>query len=1159
MISKKLTWRIHAAVSLLQGFATLALLAVSCSTAWSQVIPRSRTTDWIPGVTVGLRGGIPQRTNLLDVTRYGATTNNGYVVGTIAAGTSTLTVSSVGDFAVGHGVWISNVFSSVITNIVGNTFRLRDNAPASAAGTIVRHDNSPIINGVIGLAQSNDVVYIPAGKFVMRGGLGTGNKEYISIRGATNSLLVALGSGAIAIGPTQLSPSQGKQFPVPTGVAKGTNQLTLTNIVYTPWNDPIRVGEIYSLSTLNGEDPNFRAISVNGFDRIVSQLIVIEKIQGNVITFSPPVAWNYTNSAHLIQTATHASRGIGLENISITLTNAGESANPYAFTDSILMQQLVDSWVTDCTSSYANNYNIHISGCVHLDIRGNTLSKSLSSGTSHAGLLVEQSTGLLVENNIFDSFDFALQLWGASSVGSAYFANFWTNTTATSIAYHNTHHLMNLFEGNVMDAAFLVDGYYGGNSHGVLLRNRISSTVSFKRFTSYMTVVGNVLGNTTYNYFYDRYSAGSGQWPIFELGNPNIGNGSSTGTSPPMAWNFPQDTFWGNHGDPAFRNRLYTNCSYKFTTTLVNATNIPGNFAHWPYSPYGGYALIFQDPVNTNRYYRLADKLPQMVQNYSTVSAAQPPTALGMVLNAPITISNGWTMYVAGPDTYQQRQSIDDPTHIRHGNYVYTNFIGGTVWDPAITDHTIVTSLLYTNGAPAWWGSRPWPAIGPDLTPVTGVIPAQARYLGIATNNADQIAPSAPASASATAVSTSQVNITWASATDNVAVGGYRIERSTGSGSTSFGEIGAVGGNSFSDSSLSPGTVYNYRIRAFDGAGNFGGYSPTASATTSGQAGDQTAPSTPSTINASAVSPSQISLSWGAATDNVGVFGYRIERSTGAGSSSFVEIASATTTSFNDSGLNSGTIYNYRVRAVDAAGNMGGYSPVGTATTTIQTGGDQTQPSTPSPFTATPASSSQLNLAWGASTDDIGVTGYRLERSIGSGSSSFTQIAIVTGTTYIEGALNSATTYNYRIRAVDAAGNLSSYSAVATATTAAPGGDVSPPSTPSPLIAAVVSSSQISLGWSPATDNVGVTGYRLERSTGSGSTSYSEIGTTAGTSFNNTSLAGGTVYNYRVRAFDAAGNLGGYSPVATATTSPAATPPAQPSAPKVTSPGSLVN
>ena len=188
-------------------------------------------------------------------------------------------------------------------------------------------------------------------------------------------------------------------------------------------------------------------------------------------------------------------------------------------------------------------------------------------------------------------------------------------------------------------------------------------------------------------------------------------------------------------------------------------------------------------------------------------------------------------------------------------------------------------------------------------------------------------------------------------------------------------------------------------------------------------------------------------------------------------------------------------------------------------------------------------SGTQINLSWTASTDNVGVTGYLVERSQGAGNTTFSQVGTAAGTTttYNDTGLTAGTTYNYRVRATDAANNLSSYSNTATATTQPP--DTQSPTAPSNLSATAVSGTQINLSWTASTDNVGVTGYLVERSQGAGNTTFSQVGTATGTTttYNDTGLTAGTTYNYRVRATDAANNLSPYSNLATATT-PAANP-----------------
>ena len=136
---------------------------------------------------------------------------------------------------------------------------------------------------------------------------------------------------------------------------------------------------------------------------------------------------------------------------------------------------------------------------------------------------------------------------------------------------------------------------------------------------------------------------------------------------------------------------------------------------------------------------------------------------------------------------------------------------------------------------------------------------------------------------------------------------------------------------------------------------------------------------------------------------------------------------------FNDTGLAPATTYRYRVHAADAVPNLSGYSSIQNATT--QAGPDTQPPTVPTGLTATGFSLSQVNLSWTASTDNVGVTGYRVERCQGAACSNFVQVGTPTGTSFNNTGLAPATTYRYRVRAADAVPNLSGYSTVESATT----------------------------------------------------------------------------------------------------------------------------
>jgi len=96
---------------------------------------------------------------------------------------------------------------------------------------------------------------------------------------------------------------------------------------------------------------------------------------------------------------------------------------------------------------------------------------------------------------------------------------------------------------------------------------------------------------------------------------------------------------------------------------------------------------------------------------------------------------------------------------------------------------------------------------------------------------------------------------------------------------------------------------------------------------------------------------------------------------------------------------------------------------------------DSTPPTAPAGLGATAASSTQINLAWTAPTDNVGVTSYRVERCQDLACLDFAQIAAPAGLSLSDMGLTPSTSYSYRVRATDAAGNLSDYSNTSTAST----------------------------------------------------------------------------------------------------------------------------
>jgi hypothetical protein len=184
-------------------------------------------------------------------------------------------------------------------------------------------------------------------------------------------------------------------------------------------------------------------------------------------------------------------------------------------------------------------------------------------------------------------------------------------------------------------------------------------------------------------------------------------------------------------------------------------------------------------------------------------------------------------------------------------------------------------------------------------------------------------------------------------------------------------------------------------------------------------------PGTPGTPTFSNIAQTSMRVNWSAA---LSALTYKVERCAGAGCTNFVQIASGVNALFfNDTGLTANTSYSYRVRGTNPDGD-GVFSSVGSQTTVASPPG---VPGTPT-FSSVTSSGKRVNWTAGS-----GATSYKLERCTGAGCSSFSQIAGGVGNTYYdETGLWPSTSYSYRVRSTNSAGD-SAYSGTATQSTAA--------------------------------------------------------------------------------------------------------------------------
>jgi fibronectin type 3 domain-containing protein len=366
--------------------------------------------------------------------------------------------------------------------------------------------------------------------------------------------------------------------------------------------------------------------------------------------------------------------------------------------------------------------------------------------------------------------------------------------------------------------------------------------------------------------------------------------------------------------------------------------------------------------------------------------------------------------------------------------------------------------------------------------------------------------PGVPTGLTATA-GNGQVGLSWTAPVVNggTAITGYKIYRSTTSGGETLFASPAGTATTYTNTGLTNGTAYFYKVTAVNGVGE-GGLSGEASATPTATT---TIPGAPTGLTATRGN-GQVDLTWIPPASNGGsaITNYNVYRGTTSGNLSLVTTLGNVTT-YNDPGLTNGTTHYYQVTAVNGVGE-GASSNAASAT-------PATPPGAPTGLGAT-GGDHQVALSWTAPANGGStITGYKVYRGTAAGAEVLLIAPAGTGTTYTDTGLVNGTTYFYKVTAVNAVGE-GALSAEASATPATtPDAPTNLTATPGP--------GQVVLSWTAPSSSGGspVTGYKIYQGTTSGGESLvATIGNVTTTT--RTGLTNGTTYYFKVAAINAAGD-----------------------------------
>jgi hypothetical protein len=345
---------------------------------------------------------------------------------------------------------------------------------------------------------------------------------------------------------------------------------------------------------------------------------------------------------------------------------------------------------------------------------------------------------------------------------------------------------------------------------------------------------------------------------------------------------------------------------------------------------------------------------------------------------------------------------------------IYCGFLGGSQNDEAAGVAADGAGNVYVTG---YTRSNNFPVtVGPSLVPGAGLIGISDD--AFAARISEELPPLPPDNLRAGTVTASEINLLW---DDNSAnEDGFKVERKTGAaGSWSQIATRGAGVTTYQNTGLTEGTVYYYRVRAYNAIGN---------SAYSNEAAIETRPAAPTGLTATAVNERRVDLSW---TDHSSSeTGYRVERKVNAGDPwTAIAALGANVIAYSDTHVVETTTYTYRVLAFNDGGDSAPSNEASATTPAL------TVPASPTGLGATALSASAVLLTWTDASYNESL--FKIERKTGSGGT-WAQIdtAAADATSFQDGTVAESTSYVYRVRASNGAGD-SGYSNEAPVTTPA--------------------------------------------------------------------------------------------------------------------------
>jgi hypothetical protein len=444
---------------------------------------------------------------------------------------------------------------------------------------------------------AGQTVFLNAGTYNL-GGINIDAKNNVTLRGAGANLTILNFSGSVGCSGPPAAICVGSQWidvdGTPQGSANwtgpytvGTTVINLSDVVglqvgdqiiLDQTNDTADTGQVFVSCAAAFTDEGGCSPS-EGRNRGQNHHAIVQAINGTSVTIDPPLRmpnWSSARSPQAIWSTFRPRTGIGIEDLTLDLTNAGEDSS------GILFMGAINSWVKGVRLDDAGRAHVRFYQSSRITVRDSYLYDGQTIHSTSYGFEPYGVSDCLIENNIVDFRTNPFSISGPGSgcvIAYNYVRNQpWDSPTSYqpgSVLFHEAGISHYLLEGNDIVTVWH-DDIHGTTQFHTFFRNLISGDpaksentqiIQVNSYGRFFNLVGNVLGRSSY---YTGYASG-GARAIYDLG---ASPGSPVPSDPLVASTMFR---WGNYDTVTNASRWCVSA-----TSPCTGSEVPSGAANFP-------------------------------------------------------------------------------------------------------------------------------------------------------------------------------------------------------------------------------------------------------------------------------------------------------------------------------------------------------------------------------------------------------------------------------------------------------------------------------------------------------------------------------------------------------------------------------------------------